>query len=119
MLRHHAGALSVVLSVLLFWACPFLHRGPCSPACPVALVHFLQLQECVTAIKAAMTWDEAAFGREYDLVSTQCGWQATTYSDRQHHLQKRYLFQHAPARCQKHPPDKTTQHSHDLNPSCA
>lgn len=31
-------------------------------------VYHLQLDEAVTAIKAAMTWDEAAFGREFDLV---------------------------------------------------
>jgi aminopeptidase N len=29
-----------------------------------------QLDVAVTAIKAAMVWDEAAFGREYDLVSS-------------------------------------------------
>ena len=30
----------------------------------------VQLGEAMTAIKAAMTWDEAAFGQEYDLVRT-------------------------------------------------
>jgi hypothetical protein len=34
----------------------------------VLCVCLLQLGEALTAIKAAMTWDEAAFGREYDLV---------------------------------------------------
>jgi hypothetical protein len=44
-------------------------RNACCAVLCRAVLCMLQLDEAVTAIKAAMIWDEAAFGREYDLVS--------------------------------------------------
>ena len=51
----------------------------------------LQLDEAVTAIKAAMTWDEAAFGREYDLVRHKRS------GTQQQHVQQQQ--QHGAQRC--------------------